>query len=67
MCMFRECLGAARNLILKANNSDDDTVASFYRSMTCSRGCCYTCCPPFMAVNSPPYIRLGAITERYSL
>ena len=67
MCMFRECLGAARNLILKANNSDDDTVASFYRSMTCSRGCCCTCCPPFMAVNSPPYIRLGAITERYIL
>lgn len=64
MCMFRECFGAARNLCLKANNSDDNTVASFYRSMTCSRGCCCTCCPPYMAVNSPPYIRLGAITER---
>ncbi|XP_076110181.1 phospholipid scramblase 1-like [Mytilus galloprovincialis] len=64
MCVFRECIGAARNLNLRMSNSDDENVATFYRTMTCSRGCCYSPGPPSMAVNSPPHIRLGKIEER---
>lgn len=66
LCVFRECLGAARSVILRANNAEDETVAHFQRNMTCSRGCCgcRDSMEPFIAVNSPPYIRLGVVRER---
>lgn len=65
MCMFRECLGGARNLMLRMSNNEDEDVAFFSRSMTCTRGCCgSSCCPPNMGINSPPYIRIGTIQER---
>lgn len=65
MCMFRECLGGARNLMLRMSNNEDEDVAFFSRSMTCTRGCCGSaCCPPNMGINSPPYIRIGTIQER---
>lgn len=64
MCLFRECIGAARDLNLRVNNADDETVASFFRPIACSRGCCLSPGPPYIAVNSPPNVRLGTVQER---
>lgn len=71
ICLYRECIGAARDLNLRMNNADDETVASFYRPLMCSRGCCnsvgpccYTTEHQFITVKSPPDVKLGRVQER---
>ncbi|XP_048772698.2 uncharacterized protein LOC125678342 [Ostrea edulis] len=66
VCLFRTCLGSARDFASVMRDSSGDDLGSFRYAMS-FRGCCIcSCYPPELFIFCPRPVRLGSVRERLS-